>query len=208
MRAIEIRRNGTVVCVAAYPQANLLAVDLSANVEGTTAALSVHGMAALENGTNLHLWWCNDQQIADGDELLFQLIETETTTPPSEIEASDSEEFIAKQEEYEKEISDNPVTPRPMARTHAGVAFEITINTRQVTARLEEPREFLLAILTWSNFGEERTRLSARSFSQAEALSRTGGKDWIADTFNLNQALSIRVLYKSPLDPDAMRGSA
>lgn len=208
MRAIEIRRNGEVLYVAGYPRANLLTADLSVSVEETVAALSLHGMSESENGSNLHLWWCNHQSIEDGDELSFELIETDKVTPPNEVEASDSEEFIKKQEEYENELSKNPILSRPMVRTHSGVTFEIKTDSKHVNALLEEPREFLLFMLNWNNFGEERARFSAQSFSQDEAVSRAGAKDWLSGRINLNQKLSVRVLYNSSLNPDLQQNAA
>jgi hypothetical protein len=203
MRAIEIRRNGSVICTAGAHRGTLLAVDLSANVEDTAAALSVHGMADLEDGANLHLWWLNHLQIDDRDELTFTLVETNEVTPTREAEASDSPEFTAKQNEYNRELATNPIAQRAMPRSHSGVAFEIRSVKGQVTARLEEPREFLSVLLNWNNFGEERGRFSISSFSQIEALSRTGGQDWMSGAFKLNDTLNVRVLYNSTFDTDA-----
>lgn len=88
MRAIEIQRIGSVICVAGMPQALMLSVDLSGNVEDPTAALSVHGMAELGGGRNSHLWWFNRLEIVDGDELKFKLVETGTVTLPLEETAT------------------------------------------------------------------------------------------------------------------------
>lgn len=202
MRAIEIRRNGFVICTAGAPRATLLAVDLIATIEDMNAALSVHGMADLEDRANLHLWWMNHFQINDGDELAFTLVEIGEATPPGEAEASNSPEFIAKQEEYEKKLAADPIVPRVMSRSHSGLTFEIRSDTEQVNARLEEPREFLNMRLNWNNFGEERSRFSASSFSQIEALNRTGGQEWMSGAFNLHETLSVRVRYNSSVNMD------
>jgi hypothetical protein len=207
MRAIEIRRNGYAICTAGVSHATLLIVDLSANVEDMAAALSVHGMADSGNAANLHLWWMDHLQINDGDELEFALIETDKVTPPLTAEASDSPEFISKQAEYERELVTKPLMPRTMRHSHFGVTFKIRKDKEQVNAQLQEPKEFLSMLLNWNNFGEERGRFSASSFSQVDALNRAGKQDWMSGDLELDEKLTVQVVYNSAVNVGAAQVS-
>lgn len=193
MRAIEIQRNGYVICKAGAPCATLLTVGLTANIEDTTVGLSVSGMADSESVGDLHLWWMDHFEINDGDELEFALVETEDVTSPNKAEASDSPEFLDRQAEFEKELVKNPPMPRVMSRSHSGVTFKIIKDKEQINAQLEEPREFLSMLLTWNNFGEERGRISVSSFSQIEAFNKMGKKTWMSGGFKLNEKLTVQV---------------
>ncbi|WP_295752423.1 hypothetical protein [Undibacterium sp.] len=202
MRAIEIQRNETVICVVGVPQALLLSVDLSGDVEASVAGLSVHGMAEVEGDANLHLWWFNHLEILDGDELKFRFLETDEVSPCPEITASDSPEFIADQTEYEKMLKTNPISARPMIRNFSNLSFEVNAGSKLIVAALDEDREFLSARLTWNNFRPNSCRLSVSSFSQIEALARKGRKEWLVETVQLDETCLFKVSYNRSFDTD------
>ena len=191
MRAVEIQRNGSVICTAGFPGAISLSLSLGGDCESGGAGLSVHGMAELEGRHHLHLWWFNHLWIADGDELTFALVEAANLTPPSTENATNSPEYIAEQQEYEKRAS-LPMVRRKLGRSNAGLVFEVRINDALIKASLDRSREFLAASLLWSDFGGERCRFRVSSFSMGEASRRTGGKEWLAESIKPGDKVCVR----------------
>jgi hypothetical protein len=196
MRAIEIQRNGSVICTAGFPGAILLSLQLDGNCETAGAGLSVHGMAKLGDGHNLHLWWFNHLRIADGDEVTFALVEAANLTTPSEEQATNSPEYIAEQQEYEERAS-LPMVLRELGRSNAGLIFDVRINNALFKASLDRSRELLSASLTWSDYGDERCRFRIGSISIAEAMGRTGGKEWLTESIKLGDKICVKP-YRSP----------
>lgn len=194
MRAVEIRRNGSVICTAGFPGATMLSLHLDGDCETAGAGLTVNGMAELEGGHHLHLWWLNHLTIADGDEVTFVLVEAENVTTPAEQTASNSPEHIAEQQEYEKQAA-LPMVLRKLGRSSAGLVFDVRVKGELCRASLGR-REFLSASLLWTDFGNERCRFQVRSFSTDEAMRRSGGKEWLAQPVKLGDKVSVKV-YRS-----------
>jgi hypothetical protein len=194
MRAIQITRNATVICVAGCAEAALLSVRLSGDCETPGADLYVAGMAELPDGHHRHLRWFDENRIGDGDELAFTLVETAQPTAPLEDRASNSPEYIADQEEYER-VSAQPRVIRKLARIAPGLIFAVRVNGVAVRATLERARELIAVNLLWDAFHADRLRVSVSSTSVAEALSRRPGKDWLREEVQLGDTLSVKVSY-------------
>lgn len=191
MRAIEIQRNGSVICRAGFPGASLLGLRLDGDGETPGAGLSVFGMAELEGGHHLHLEWFNHLRIADGDEVTIALVEAAEVTAPSMESATNSPEYIAEQEEFEKQAS-LPTPMRALGRPQAALVFDVRINDALCKASLDPGRERLSASLLWSDYGSERCRFRVGSISIAEAMDRTGGKQWLTESIEPGDRISIK----------------
>lgn len=191
MRAIEIQRNGSVICTAGFPGAISLDVRLDGDCETVGARLSVHGMAELEGGHYVHLWWFNHLTIVDGDEVAIALVETANVTAPSTESATNSPEYIAKQQEYEKQVS-RPRARRKLGRSNAGLVFEVRINDALLKASLDRHREFLSAGLLWHDHDGERCRFRVSSISIEEVMRRTGGKEWLSQSIKSGDRICVK----------------
>lgn len=191
MRAIEIHRNGLVICTAGFPGAISLGVQLDGDCETAGTGLSVHGMAELGDGHYLHLWWFEHLTIADGDEVTIALVEAANLTAPSTENATNSPEYIAQQREYEKQAS-LPMVLRKLGRSKAGLIFDVRINDAPFKASLDRSREILSASLLWHDQGVERCRFRVTSISIEEAMRRNGGKEWLTESIKPGDKICVK----------------
>jgi hypothetical protein len=98
MRAIEILRNGSMLCVAGTENASLLTVHVVLFIEEPrVGTLRVSGINELENERTSHTYWLEDEALAEDDKLTIRVTDSDYATPPTTETATDSEQYIAEQ---------------------------------------------------------------------------------------------------------------
>ena len=194
MRAIEVQRNGETLAVVGAPNALMFSADISMCIEEEAATIDMRGMNDLGNGRQSHTSWLELAPLGLGDVLTFRFIETENVTAPVTDTASDSEEHIEAQAEYEEQLKTNPLTPRELELIQPNAALQLSvINGETITATLEGGREFLAFRTLWNQWSPERCRISLSSFSQSEALARSGAKEWFQGVMKIGEQCSVKI---------------
>ena len=195
MHAIEIQRNGVTLAVIGAPNALMLAADVGIMVEGPDAGtLDLRGMNDLGGDRKSHTNWVDESALSSGDVLLFRFIEAESATPPLREVAEDSEESVAERQWYEEQTQSLPMAPRELERRLPNATLELSCPGREpITATLEGGREFISLHLLWNQWRRERCRLSLSSFSQQEALSRAGSKEWFQGYLLLGEQCVVKI---------------
>ena len=112
MHALEVQRNGVIVCTIGAENALTFSANATIFVEGPSAAtLYFHGVNDLGGDRHSHPRWPEIENLADADVLTFCFIESSFVTPPKQEVAADSAEHIAEQAWYEKELQAHPMVP-------------------------------------------------------------------------------------------------
>lgn len=195
MRALDIHRNGLVLCVAGTDNASLLNVHLNLSVEeAKRGALRIAGMNDLEGDRSSHTYWFEDEIMAPGEKLLIRFVESDSVTPPASEIATDSVEYIAEQELYEEEVSNGLFNSRAIAREwpEGRLSFSAT-NVPEIVASFESEREFMILSLSWNRWQPDTCRYYLSSFSQAEAIARTGGRVWAEGKLQLDEECHVSI---------------
>ena len=194
MHALEVQCNGVTLAVAGARNALMFSADISSMIEEEAATIDIRGMIDLGNERKSHVSWLELAPLRIGDLLSFRFFESEFVTAPLKEVATDSEEHIAGQAEYEELLKSNPMVPRQVDIKQPNASLQLSIvGSEQVTATLESGREFISFHVLWDQWRPARCRLSLSSFSQQEALARTGGKEWFQGALKVGEQCAVKV---------------
>ncbi|SDE97361.1 hypothetical protein SAMN05444679_1485 [Variovorax sp. CF079] len=195
MQALEVLRNGQTVVMAGASDALMISLHLTILVDGEyPATLHIGGMRDLGNDRQSHVQWIEDLALADGDELRIRLLSVPEASTPVEDVPADSEEHLAAQAQYERELASNPPQPRKLERRRPNASLELTVGVGQpIVANFGVDGELLMLGGTWNNWHPERWRLSLSSCSCEQALARQGGKDRFNGRVARNEVVIVRV---------------
>lgn len=194
MRALEIELNGRNLAVAGSDSATPLSVGISLSIHENCGTLDVSGMEDLGNEVRSHLSWGEMIDLVRGDRVTVKFVEAAVVTPPLEARRTDSPQYAAERAAYEDELRENPPKLMVLEPKHADARLVLYRNTHPtVVAYFESGREFISCRFSWNSFRPDRCRVTLSSFSQIEALGRTGGKDWFSGTLNVGEICAIEL---------------
>ena len=209
MHALEVQRNGVTLVVVGASNALMFSADVSAMIEEDAATIDVRGMIDLGNDRKSHANWLELEPLRVGDVLNFRFFESEVVTAPLQEVATDSEEHIAGQAEYEELFKSTPMVSRQLDIKQPDASLQLSIEGSEgITATLESGREFIAFRTLWNRWNPERCRVSLRSFSQQEALSRTGGKEWFQGALTVGEQCAVKVGAYPCIERLSTRGSS
>ena len=193
MRSLEVIRNSSVLCVAGTANASLLSIQVSLFIEQPNeATLRVSGMNELENNRSSHTYWFEEEVLSPGESLSIRFSELGTATPPAIETATDSAEYIAEHERYESEVAQGAFEPREVEHKWPNGSLSFSVQgTSPVVATFAGGREFITLSLTWNKWRPDVCRYSLSSFSQAEAVARTGSNEWLDGKLQLEQSCQV-----------------
>lgn len=80
-----------------------------------------------------------------------------------------------------------------MERKQPDATLEVVVGDAPVVATFEGGRELMTMRASWMRRRPERCRLSLRTVSVKEALSRQGGMDWLTASAAIGEAVIVRV---------------
>jgi hypothetical protein len=194
MHALEVQRNGATLVVVGASNALMFSADVSATLEEEAARIDIRGMIDLGNDRQSHANWLELEPLQIGDVLSFRFFQSEVVTAPLQEVATDSEQHIAGQAQYEELLKSTPMVPRQLDIKQPRPSLQLSIaGSEGVTAILESGREFIAFRTLWNRWSPERCRVSLSSFSQQEALSRTGGRRWFEGVLEVGQRCAVKV---------------
>ncbi len=195
MHAVEVQYNGTTVCTAGAANALMVSADVSMFIEGPEAAiLRVAGMNDLGDDRTSHTEWIDELSMSDGDRLVFRFVDVLAVSPPKQEVANDSDEHLTGQQLYQQQLRDNPMTPRQLKRDFPNASLQLALpGAAPVVATLEGDREFISLKMLWDKWSPDRCRVSLSSFSQQEAFSRTGRKEWFQGFLKVGEECVVTI---------------
>lgn len=194
MRALQIELNGQSLAVAGSEAAVLLSAGISLSIHESGGTLDVSGMEDLGNDVSSHLSWVEMIDLSRGDRVTVKFVEVATATPPSEARRTDSPQYAAERAAYEDDLRENP--PKPVVLEPKQAEARLALYWRSdppIVAVFESGREFISCRFSWHSFHPDRCRMTFSSFSQVEALGRTGGRDWFSGTLNVGEVCAIEL---------------
>jgi len=195
MYTIEIERNGRLLCTVGAPNAIMFSANIYLFIEGpSTATLDVRGMNDLGGERKSHTTWLELLELAEKDVVVFHLAERETVSPPVAEVTTDSAEHLAGRERYEEMLTERPQTPRDIERAFPDATLQLDLpNSDPIVASFDGGREFISLRLLWNHLQPDRCHVSLSSFSQREALVRSGGKGWFSGILKSGEACSAKL---------------
>jgi hypothetical protein len=194
MHALEVQRNGVTLVVVGASNALMFSADVSSTIEEEAATIDIRGMIDLGSDRKSHANWLELEPLRVGDVLSFRFFESEVVTAPIQEVATDSEEHVAGQAEYEELLKSTPIVPRQLDIKQPSASLQLSIaGSERITATLESGREFIAFRTLWDRWNPERCRISLSSFSQQEALSRTGSKEWFQGALKVGEQCTVTV---------------
>lgn len=195
MHAVEVQYNGDTMCTVGAANALMVSADVGMFIEGPEAAtLHVSGMNDLGDDRTSHTDWIDELDMSNGDRLVFRFVDVPAVSPPKREMASDSDEHLTEQQLYQQHLRDNPMKPRQLKRDFPDASLQLSVaGAVPVVATLEGDREFISLKILWDKWRPERCRVSLSSFSQQEALSRTGRKEWFQGYLNVGEECVVKI---------------
>ncbi len=195
MHAVEVQYNGDTICTVGAANALMVSADVSMFVEGPEAAtLHVSGMNDLGDDRTSHTGWIDELDMSNGDRLVFRFVDVPVASPPKREVASDSEEYLTEQQWYQQQLRDNPMKPKRLKRDFPNASLQLSFpGAAPVVATLEGDREFISLKILWDKWRPERCRVSLSSFSQQEALSRTGRNEWFQGNLKVGEECIVKI---------------
>ncbi len=195
MQALEIRCNGRPVVTAGAADALLVSLHLTALVDGEhPATLRIGGMRDLGNERQSHARWIEEMVLAEGDELHLTLVSVDEATSPAEDVAADSEQHLAEQAEYEKELAANPPRPTKLERRRPIASLQLSVGAEPaLVASFGDDGELLSLGATWNSWHPERFHLNLSSCSCEQAIARKGGRDWFNGHVSQGETVLVRI---------------
>jgi hypothetical protein len=195
MHTVEILRNDEVLCKAGAANAAMLSAHISVSVQDhELGTLSVSGMNDLGGERQSHTYWLDELALVGGDALTLRFAEENAADPPVREIATDSEEHLKSQEWYEQQLKEHPLVAQTLSRIQPNAKLRLLFpGELGIVATLEEEREFISFSLTWNRWRPEYCRITMSSFSQQEALARTGGKKWFEGKLKPGESCVVEI---------------
>lgn len=180
---------------AGAADALLVSLHLSTLVDGEhPAILRIGGMRDLGNERQSHVQWIEEMVLAEGDELHLTLASVDEATLPTEDVATDSEEHLAAQAEYEMELAENPPQPTKLERQRPSASLQLAVGAEPpIVASFGADGELLSLGATWNSWRPERFYLSLSSCSCEQAIAKQGGKDWFKGHVTQGETVVVRI---------------
>jgi len=112
--------------------------------------------------------------------------------PPASEVTTDAVQYLAEQEQYQGEVAKGMFEPGEVVRTWAGGSLTVCVpGASPIVATFEGDRQFITLSLSWNRWRPEVCRYSLSSFSQAEAVARTGSKEWVEGRLQLEERCQV-----------------
>lgn len=195
MHALQIEQNGQRIVVAGSSHATMIAADVSALIHEAGATIDVRGMTE-NDGIASHVSWIELAPISYGDRITFRFVDldSEFFTLPLEDISTDSPQFIAEQAEYSELLRTDPPVVRELEKNQPDATLSLLLsNQDRIAATFENGREFMTCSFLWNRWRPDQCRISLRSFSQEEALTRAGGEEWFQGALKLGESCTLRL---------------
>jgi len=182
MQALEVRCNGLPVVTAGAADSLLVSLHLTTLVDGEhPATLRIGGMRDLGNERQSHTLWIEEMVLAEGDELRLTLVSVDEATLPTEDGAADSEEHLAEQADYEKELAANPPQPTKLERRRPNASLQLSVGAEPfIVAGFGSDGELLsgchLEQLESGGFSPQSFELLMRASDCKKRRKKTGSK--------------------------------
>lgn len=194
MYALIIKLNEETLATIGASNAIFFNSHIHISIDELGAALDLRGMLDLGSERTSHVNWLNPLQLQSGDLLCFHFVDSDVVTPPIEERATDSEEYISDQAAFEEEVRLNSPSIRNLKQVQPNANIQLTVlKNEPIIATLESGREFIAFHIVWDQFNPERCYVSLSSFSQKEADSRSGGKDWFRGKLLVGEQCTIKL---------------
>ncbi|MEJ1129891.1 hypothetical protein V9L20_20090 [Variovorax sp. CCNWLW225] len=195
MQALEVRRNGLPVVRAGAADSLLVSLHLTTLVDGEhPATLRIGGMRDRGNERQSHTLWIEEMVLAEGDELRLTLVSVDEATLPTEDVAADSEEHLAEQADYEKELAANPPQPTKLERRRPNASLQLSVGAEPfIVAGFGSDGELLSLGATWNSWSPEGFHLNLSSCSCEQAIARKGGKNWFKGRVSQGETVVVRI---------------
>jgi hypothetical protein len=195
MRCIDVQVNGALLWRAGVENASMIGPMVHGAMAGDSpAGIRLAGMCDLPDDRNAHVSWCEEHPLAAGDVVSFAFVEADSATPPAEVVATDSAEYLEEQRKF-AEFEKSFVPDRtPMRRQFPALTFHCTVNGNEpIAARFRNNEEHILCGIDWNKWRPDVCRIYVRSFGGAEPPSERAPTEWLRANLNLGEQFAIRV---------------
>ena len=187
MICIEISLNGKLLWRAGLENAVVLSSTLSSLLGPSQAPVQLLaiGVCRLPDGRIANGHWGESPPVNMGDVVRFTLVECDAPTPPTQLNATDSPEFLQAQrlvEEFER----NYVPPdAPVAQSWPGLAFRCSVNGVYRAMAIRKPQAEYLNC----NLEREARQPQQMHFHVNSGSASRPGEEWEAVRFRTSLAL-------------------
>jgi len=195
MICLEISLNERLMWRMGVENATMLSPTISSFVGAEDpAGLHVSGMCDLPSERSAHVYWGEPISLHSGDTVHIVLVESTCPTPPSEVKATDSPEYLEEQRQFEELDRAYVPSDTPVIRRWPAVAFRCSVNGQhQATATLASNEEHILCSLLWDQWHPGQCRVFVRSFSGSTKRGDKRQTEWLRANLSLNEFLEVQV---------------
>lgn len=180
---------------AGIENATVLSTMLHGAMAGASpAGVRVAGMCELPEKRSAHVSWAENHSLQAGDVVKFRFAESHAPSPPIEILATDSEEYIEGQRKFAEIEKSFVPDPTPMQRDFPGLTFQCSLNASPpVLARFINSEEHILCSIDWHKWRPDSCRISLRTFGGQSPLQNVEPTEWLRGILGLGETLEVRV---------------
>ena len=195
MKCIEIEVNGVLRWRAGIENASMLTPMVHGSMAGDApAGVRVAGMCDLPGDRAAHVHWAHDDPLRAGDTVVFRFADADDPSPPAEVTATDSPEYLEEQRQF-AEIERNYVPGRtPMSREYPNLIFQCRLTGQDpVAARFVEDEEHILCSVDWNKWRPDQCRIFVRSFGGALLPDEKEPTEWLRGRLAPGESFELRV---------------
>jgi len=201
MICLAVRKNGELLCLAGFAEADLLTVHLSGGVDADMpVSLRVSGMCELPGDRSAHLYWIDGAALNAGDRLSFELQRSDGPTLPLSIEATDSPEYLAAQAAFEELARESIPRGETPPILWPDLKFECSVEGgRPLSVGVPLGQDSILCSILWSKWDSEQLRVSLRTLGGLAGSTTAQKTSWLRETLLEGQRFEVQVTWGSPL---------
>jgi len=196
MICLAVHRSDSLVCMAGIAEGSMLTSIIAGGVgDEHPASFYVAGMQDLPVERSAHVFWVHERPLSAGDRLRFTLIESDDASAPIEIKATDSQEYLEEQREFEQ--IERHYVPPIASPPRRWPALELGLRLREespVRARLPLDQEHIMCSLLWDKWSPERCRVYVRSFTGFAQGTQRKTTDWLRGDLHVGDSFELSVL--------------
>jgi hypothetical protein len=196
MICFEVHSDDVLVCRAGSADASLLSVILSGYISGEIpASFHVSGLQELPDERRAHIYWVEEHPypLALRSSISISVVDSDNPTPPIEIKATDSVEYLEEQREFE-EFEKSYMGPEPQLEIHwPTLKLKFLLNGEEISdAQFLDGEGHIMCSINWHKWSPDHCKVYVRSFGSGLTANKRE-TDWFRGFLEVGDRLDVFV---------------
>jgi len=196
MPSFRIGKNGSPICTAGSEGLKLVDVRVAGDVWGPEPAhLDITGSRCADDGSHDFLVWEMLHNLSAGETIAISFCPESTSSQPGKVFDDEAEAKPKVERDWshppsESEIQQHEVRPKLVPQ----LAFVVSVpGEPPIIADTADGRHMISFSVSWADHRPDQARVSLSTCSLREALSRTGGRDFMQKWLPIGSEVTVSV---------------